>query len=124
MKEKVRLLIVDDSIIIRQAIKKYLSEYDIEIVGTAEDGRVALELFKKTSPQIVTLDITMPEVDGLTVLEEMLKIDKDVKVMVVTALSDKATGLRAIKLGAKSFLPKPFTPEKLKESFERLLGQN
>ena len=63
----------------------------------------------------------MPEMDGLSVLEEMLKINKNVKVMVVTALSDKSTGLKAIKLGAKSFLPKPFTPEKLRSSFERMI---
>ena len=121
MKGKVKLMIVDDSAIIRQAIQKHLKDFDIDVVGTAEDGKIALEVFEKTRPDIVTLDITMPELDGLTVLEEMLKINKDVKVMVVTALSDKSTGLKAIKLGAKSFLPKPFTPEKLRASFERLI---
>ena len=124
MQEKIKVLIVDDSLIIREAIHKYLKNFDIEVVGTAEDGKVALEIFKNSEPDVVTLDITMPEVDGLTVLAEMLKIKSDVKVMVVTALSDKATGLKAIKLGAKSFLPKPFTPEKLQESFQRLVGQN
>jgi len=122
MSEKLKLLIVDDSFIIRQAIKKYLKKYNLEVVGTAENGKIALELFEKTSPDIVTLDITMPEIDGLTVLEEMIKINKDVKVMVVTALTDKATGLKAIKLGAKSYLPKPFTEEKLQESFDRILA--
>ena len=122
MKAKTKLLIVDDSAIIRQAIQKHLVDFDIEVVGTAEDGKIALEVFRETKPDIVTLDITMPEVDGLTVLEEMLKIDENVKVMVVTALSDKSTGLKAIKLGAKSFLPKPFTPDKLRSSFERLMN--
>jgi two-component system chemotaxis response regulator CheY len=121
MSKKVKLLIVDDSAIIRQAIQKHLNDFDIEVVGTAEDGKIALEIFQEAKPDVVTLDITMPEVDGLTVLEEMLKIDDNVKVMVVTALSDKSTGLKAIKLGAKSFLPKPFTPEKLRSSFERLI---
>ena len=122
MTQKLKLLIVDDSFIIRQAIKKYLKKYNLEVVGTAENGKIALELFEKTNPDIVTLDITMPEIDGLTVLEEMIKINKDVKVMVVTALTDKATGLKAIKLGAKSYLPKPFTEEKLQESFDRILA--
>ncbi len=121
MTQKLKLLIVDDSFIIRQAIKKYLKKYNLEVVGTAENGKVALELFEKTNPDIVTLDITMPEIDGLTVLEEMIKINNSVKVMVVTALTDKATGLKAIKLGAKSYLPKPFTEEKLQESFDRIL---
>lgn len=122
MTQKLKLLIVDDSFIIRQAIKKYLKKYNLEVVGTAENGKVALELFEKTNPDIVTLDITMPEIDGLTVLEEMIKINNSVKVMVVTALTDKATGLKAIKLGAKSYLPKPFTEEKLQESFDRILA--
>lgn len=121
MKDKIKLMIVDDSAIIRQAIHKHLKDFNIEVVGTAEDGKIALEVFQQTRPDIVTLDITMPELDGLTVLEEMLKIDGKVKVMVVTALSDKSTGLKAIKLGAKSFLPKPFTPEKLRTAFERLI---
>ena len=124
MQEKIKLLIVDDSLIIREAIHKHLKHLDIEVVGTAENGKVALEIFKSADPDVVTLDITMPEVDGLTVLAEMIKLKPSIKVMVVTALSDKATGLKAIKLGAKSFLPKPFTPEKLQDSFQRLVGQN
>ena len=124
MQDKIKVLIVDDSLIIREAIHKHLKQFNIEVVGTAENGKIALELFKETDPDVVTLDITMPELDGLTVLKEMLNIKSDAKVMVVTALSDKATGLRAIKLGAKSFLPKPFTPEKIRESFQRLVGQN
>ena len=59
MTQKLKLLIVDDSFIIRQAIKKYLKKYNLEVVGTAENGKVALELFEKTNPDIVTLDITM-----------------------------------------------------------------
>ena len=123
MHEKVKVMIVDDSLIIRQAIHKYLKNFNIEVVGTAENGKKALEIFKKTDPDVVTLDITMPELDGLSVLQEMIIINNSVKVMVVTALSDKATGLKAIKLGAKSFLPKPFTPEKLKDSFARLIKE-
>ena len=124
MQDKIKVLIVDDSLIIREAIHKHLKQFNIEVVGTAENGKIALELFKETDPDVVTLDITMPELDGLTVLKEMLIIKSDIKVMVVTALSDKATGLKAIKLGAKSFLPKPFTPDKIRESFQRLVGQN
>ena len=117
-------MIVDDSSIIRQKIEKSLSGANIEVVGHAADGKSALEIFKSAKPDYVTLDITMPEIDGLTVLNEMLKINPDVKVVVITALRDKATGLKAIKLGAKSFLGKPFTDDKLKEALARLNGVN
>ena len=124
MSEKFKLMIVDDSSIIRQVILKYLKNLNVELVGTASNGKEALEAFKKTSPDIITLDITMPELDGLSVLEEIMKINSAVKVMVVTALNDKATGLKAIKLGAKSFVGKPFTEEKLKDAFEKLASKN
>jgi len=121
MSDKVKVLIVDDSSIIRKVIERQLTSYNIEVVGRAGDGREAVELFKETNPDIVTLDITMPEMDGLQVLEEIIKLNSAVKVMVITAMSDKATGLKAIKLGAKSFLGKPFTEDKLKETFEKLI---
>jgi two-component system chemotaxis response regulator CheY len=124
MNEKIKLLIVDDSLIIRQAIEKNLNDFPLEVVGTAGDGKSALELFRKTEPDVVTLDITMPELDGIAVLEQMMKINKDAKVMVITALKDKATGLRAIHLGSKSFIIKPFTSEKLKSAFSRMLEKN
>ena len=124
MQKKIRVLIVDDSWIIIQTIQKHLKCFSIEVVGIAENGKTAIEIFKKTKPDVVTLDITMPEIDGLTVLQEMLEINKSVKVLIVTALSDKATALKSIKLGAKSFLPKPFTESKLKESFARLICEN
>ncbi len=122
--DKHKLLIVDDSSVIRKVIEKFLTTYNTEVVGTAADGKEALQLFNELNPDIVTLDITMPEIDGLTVLEEMLKINPDVKVMVITALSDKPTGIRAIKLGAKSFVGKPFTEEKIKEAFEKMMHSN
>ncbi len=124
MIQKLKLLIVDDSMIIRQSIEQNLNEFPVEVVGTAGDGKMALELFKETSPDVVTLDITMPELDGLSVLEEMMKADENVKVMVITALKDKATGLKSIQLGAKSLIVKPFTTEKLKNAFTRMLEKN
>ena len=104
------LLIVDDSIVVRKSIVKFLEEYDLKVVGTASNGSAALEMFKKFHPDFVTLDITMPGLDGFYVLDEMVKLNQACQIIVITALADKATGLRAIKSGAKSVLTKPFGP--------------
>lgn len=121
MGQPVKLMIVDDSSIIRKLIQNYLNEYQIEIVGEAGDGKSAVELFRELRPEIVTMDIVMPEMDGLSVIDEIRKIDPTVKIMVVTALSDKSTGIEAMKRGAKSYVVKPFTPDKLKNAFAKLI---
>ncbi len=119
---KVKLLVVDDSLIIRKVILNTLAAYDIDVVGTATNGERALELFKEFQPDVVTLDITMPGMDGLRVLGKMRKMNGSSKIIVVTALKDKATGLKAIKIGAKSYLTKPFSPQKLRETFEKAVN--
>ena len=116
------LLIVDDSIVVRKAIVKFLEEYELRVVGSASNGSTALEMFKKFQPDFVTLDITMPGLDGFHVLNEMVRLNQASQIIVITALADKATGLKAIRSGAKSVLTKPFGPAKLKEAFERLLS--
>ena len=116
-----KLLIVDDSQIMRTAIESYLGDYDLEIVGAASNGKIALEMFNEYEPDVVTMDITMPEMDGVTCLEQMIKLKPTTKVMIITALSDKGTGLKALKKGARGYLHKPITPEKLKDAFDKLL---
>ena len=116
-----KVLIVDDSVVIRKAIEKFLAESQVEIVGKASNGSAALQLFREFSPDIVTLDITMPGLDGFQTLQEMVKLNNACKIIVITALADKATGLKALKFGAKSYLTKPFGPEKLQEAFSRLI---
>jgi two-component system chemotaxis response regulator CheY len=119
--EKKTLLIVDDSLIIRQAIARFIENFDIEIIATAHNGDTALELYKKFLPDYVTLDITMPGLGGFHVLKEMVKINQNSKIIVVTALADKGTGLKALKMGASSYLNKPFGAQKFKSAFERLM---
>ena len=117
-----KLLIVDDSEMMRFTIQEHLQDMDLEIVGEAENGVKALQILEEKQPDLVTLDITMPEMDGLECLEKMKEIKPDVRVMVITALSDKHTGLQALKKGAKEYLFKPITQESLKEAFEHLLN--
>jgi two-component system chemotaxis response regulator CheY len=83
------------------------------LIGTAQDGIEALALFQEHSPDLVTMDITMPKMDGVACTEKMFKMNPDCNILVVSALSDKATALKALKKGAKGFLYKPFTDEEL-----------
>jgi two-component system, chemotaxis family, chemotaxis protein CheY len=116
-----KILIADDSEIIREAVGEWITKFKFEISGKAENGKQALEMFKKLNPDIVTLDITMPEMDGLTAMEEMLKIKKETKIIIISALAAKETALAAIKKGAVSYLVKPFTRQELEEVFEEIL---
>lgn len=117
-----KLLIVDDSNILRRAIEKYLGTFGMELVGSAPDGETALGIFRRTLPDLVTMDITMPKMDGLACLEEMLRIKPDTKVLVISALSDPQTGLSALKKGARGFLSKPIKAETLIEEVQHILG--
>ncbi len=121
-----KLLIVDDSnisvVILKGAIQKFASKLDLEIIGQAENGIQALEIFKKEMPDFVTMDVNMPEMDGLTALDEMMKLKPDVKVIIISGLSDKSTALDAMERGAVGFIQKPFTEDKLNAAFQKLLG--
>lgn len=119
-----RLLIVDDSSVMRRTIEKNLAEYDLEIIGQAANGQEAVDIVKTEKPEVVTLDITMPEMDGIACLEEIMKINPETKVMIITALSDKLTGLIALDKGARGFLYKPVSAADLEKSFDKLLKRN
>ncbi len=118
-----KLLIVDDSMMMRDTIERYLEDYDLDIIGTAANGADAIEQVKEKQPDVVTLDITMPEMDGLECLEKIMEVKPDTKVMIITALSDKLTGLQAIDKGATGFFLKPVDPTELKEGFDELLDR-
>ena len=115
-----KLLIVDDSNIVRKTIERTLGGlYPLE-VRMARDGVEALEAYREMRPDIVTLDITMPQMDGLTCLEEMRRFDHRARVLVISALADRATAVDALRRGAEAYLCKPFTSGELVEVFEEL----
>ncbi len=118
---KRRLLIVDDSSVMRRTIEKNLKEYDLEIIGQAANGVEALEIIRDEMPEVITLDITMPEMDGIACLDEIMKIHPDAKVMIITALADKLTGLTALDKGARGFMFKPVNSDDLAKAFDKLL---
>ncbi len=118
-----KLLIADDSNIIRNKIARALEAYGLEIVGMAPNGKQALQLFQETRPQVVTMDLTMPEMDGIECIRKLHALDPTVRILVVSALADKATAIQALKEGAQGFLCKPFTADELTEAIGELLDK-
>ncbi len=115
------LMIVDDSMIIRNRIERALKTNNLNIVGVAENGVKAVAMVKEKKPKLVTMDLTMPEMDGTECIEEILKIDPELIILVVSALADKATAIQAMKKGAHGFLCKPFTEAQLNDAISKLI---
>lgn len=117
-----KLMIVDDSNIIRRRIERSQQIDRIRVVGAAANGREAIELFEKTDPDVVTMDLTMPEMDGIECVERLVALKPEVLILVVSALADKATAVEAIAKGANGFLCKPFTDRQLNDALVELLA--
>ena len=118
-----KLMIVDDSNIIRNKITRAHNQSKFQLVATATNGMEAVEQFKQTQPDVVTMDLTMPEMDGIECITQLIELNPDVAILVVSALSDKATGIEALQLGARGFLLKPFTEQELENALEELTEQ-
>lgn len=120
-----RLMIVDDSNIIRSRIARVALHprlRGLTIVGLARNGMEAIEICERSAPTLVTMDLTMPEMDGNTCVEELVRRDPKLNILVVSALSDKATAIDALKRGARGFLYKPFTDEQLVDALLEIMS--
>lgn len=115
------LMIVDDSNIIRRKISRCNIDDKFDVVATAGDGVEAVRKYKIHKPSVVTMDLTMPQMEGQDCIKELVKLDPDIKILVVSALSDKATGIKALELGAQGFLCKPFTEDELRVALNELI---
>jgi two-component system, chemotaxis family, chemotaxis protein CheY len=120
-KRPLRLLIVDDSNIVRRRIERSQQFDELEVVGAAANGVEALDLFKRTDPDLVTMDLTMPQMDGIECIEKIVQLKPEVRILVISALADKATAVDAMEKGANGFLNKPFTDRQLNEALAELL---
>jgi two-component system chemotaxis response regulator CheY len=121
-KRPYRLMIVDDSNIMRRRIERSQTFEELELVGTAGNGLDALELFKRSDPDVVTMDLTMPQMDGIECISRLVAMKPAVRILVISALADKATAVEAMEKGANGFLNKPFTDRQLNEAIAELLG--
>ena len=110
-----KVLIVDDSMFVTKQIGQILTSEGFEIVGTAEDGVQAVEKYKELHPNVdlVTMDITMPKMDGVSALEQILQFDKEAKVIVISALGKQDLVKQALMLGAKNYIVKPLDRKKV-----------
>lgn len=116
------LMIVDDSNVIRRKIDRFNEgSKKFCVVATASSGCDALRKFGIAQPKVITMDLTMPEMNGIDCIEALIAIDPDLHILVVSALSDKATGIAALQKGASGFLCKPFTEKQLEDALMELV---
>lgn len=108
-----RVLVVDDLPFMREAVRDALESAGMQCVGEAQNGREGLKKYKELNPDVVVLDITMPEMDGITALTQIMRRDPSARVVMCSALSEEQMIVRAIQLGAKDFVVKPFRPERV-----------
>lgn len=108
-----RVLIVDDGAFMRLLIKQILTKHDYTVVGEAENGEQAIEMYMTLKPDLVTMDITMPVMDGLTAVKGIIEKDPDATIVMVSAMGQEPYIRQAIKSGAKSFIVKPFDEDML-----------
>jgi two-component system chemotaxis response regulator CheY len=120
-KRAYKLMIVDDSNIMRRRIERSQQFEELELVGTAGNGLEALELFHKADPDVVTMDLTMPQMDGIECISRLVELKPAVRILVISALADKATAVEAMEKGANGFLNKPFTDRQLNEAIADLI---
>ena len=115
-----RVLIVDDAIFMRSSLKYMLKDSDYEVVGEAGNGKEAIEAYLKLSPDIVTMDITMPVMDGITAVKEIMKLDENANIIMISAMGQQVMVLETINVGAKNFIIKPFQKEKVLQVFDTI----
>lgn len=116
-----RILITDDAMFMRVTLKDILSRNGYEIAGEASNGREAVELYQSLKPDLVTMDITMPDMDGITALKEIRRIDPEACVLMCTAMGQRNMVMEAMGAGARDFIVKPFQRDKVLESVSKLL---
>ena len=117
-----KVLIVDDAAFMRMMVKDILVKNGFQVLGEAENGAKAIEKYKELSPDLVIMDITMPEMDGVSALKEIKKVNEGAKVVMCSAMGQQAMVMEAIQSGAKDFIVKPFQPDRVIEALKKVLG--
>ena len=115
----VRVLVVDDAAFMRMMVKDILTKNGYEVVGEAENGMKALEKYQELKPDLITMDITMPEMDGISAVKEIKKVDPNAKIVMCSAMGQQAMVIESIQSGARDFIVKPFQPDRVLEAVKK-----
>lgn len=118
----IRVLVVDDAAFMRMMVKDILSKNGYDVVGEAENGMKAVEKFNELRPDLVTMDITMPEMDGISAVKAIKKIDPKAKIVMCSAMGQQAMVIEAIQAGARDFIVKPFQADRVLEAVRKAVG--
>ncbi len=116
------VLVCDDAIFMRTMISDILTQAGFDVVGEAESGSQAVEKYKQLRPDLVTMDIVMPDMGGIEAVREICKVDPTAKILMCSAMGQQALVVEAIQAGAKDFVVKPFQPSRVLEAVQRVLG--
>lgn len=123
--KKITFVITDDAIFMRTLLRKIIEQSDdYEVVGEASNGREAIDAAKKFQPDILTLDITMPEMDGIQAVKEILRVSPKTRIIMVSAMGQQSMVIEAIKQGAKDFVVKPFDKSRVYQSIKNVLAMD
>lgn len=117
-----RILIVDDAAFMRMMIKDILSKNGYEVVGEAENGLKAVERYKELTPDLVLMDITMPEMNGIDAVKNIKAIDPSAKIVMCSAMGQQAMVIESIQAGARDFIVKPFQADRVLEAVRKVVG--
>lgn len=117
------ILVVDDAAFMRMMIKNILTKEGYNVVGEAENGKEAVTLYEKLKPDLVTMDITMPEMDGIEGVKAIRQTDPEARIVMCSAMGQQAMVMEAIQAGAKDFIVKPFQQERILQAIERVLAR-
>ena len=118
-----KILIVDDAPIIRLMLKDILVANGYQVVGEGNDGNEGVQLYKDLKPDVVTMDITMPEKDGIEALQEILEVNENAKVIVITAIDQRESLMEAIRAGATDYIIKPFETDRVLSAIRKAFGE-
>lgn len=116
------VMVVDDALFMRMTIKKMLEAHGHTVVGEAGNGVEAVKRYAEIKPDIVMLDITMPDMDGVSALKRIKEIDAQARVIMCSAMGQQAMVIESIQAGAKDFIVKPFQPDRVLEAVSKVLG--